>query len=318
MDYKEKTRDLRSKIEKALAPCVDRNYVFLDLPYHPNVGDTLIAMAAKEYLNKTPYKCLYSSSEFTFDDREIKPDTLIIFNGGGNFGDLWPRYTIFRNKIIKKYPKNKILILPQSVSYSDNLNLAVDVELYSSCANITVCARDKFSYNFLCEHFRKNNILLVPDMAFYTSDNYLNHRTTSKGKTLFLYRSDKELQSELDYSQVPQEAERHDWPTMESGDKVYKVYNSFNYVNARIEKYISNKIAWRLKDLYWQKKLHPYNVRRGVDFVDEYEVIYTTRLHVMILGFLLGKEVYVFDNSYKKNSALYETWLNDVPTIQMV
>ena len=192
------------------------------------------------------------------------------------------------------------------------------MELYSSCENVTICARDKLSYNFLCEHFRKNSILLVPDMAFYTSGKYLTHTIDSKGRTLFLYRLDKELKSEQDYSWVPQEAECHDWPTMEPGDAVYKVYNSFNYVNARVEKYISNKIAWRLKDFYWQKKLHPYNVRRGVNFVAEYDVIYTTRLHVMVLGFLLGKKVYAFDNSYKKNSALYDTWLSDVPTIQMI
>ena len=40
---------LRQILEERLLPLVDRDYVFLDLPYHPNVGDTLIAFAARHF-----------------------------------------------------------------------------------------------------------------------------------------------------------------------------------------------------------------------------------------------------------------------------
>ena len=49
-------------LEDRLLPLIDRDYVFLDLPYHPNVGDTLIAFAAKRLLKKSPFKCRYWSS----------------------------------------------------------------------------------------------------------------------------------------------------------------------------------------------------------------------------------------------------------------
>ena len=317
MNSKDKIKQLRKIIEESLDSYIDRDYVFLDLPYHPNVGDTLIAMAAKNYLKRFPYKCLYYSSEFTFDNREIPNDILIIFNGGGNFGDLWQNYTDFRNSIIRKYPQNRYLILPQSVMYMDDKNLKADLNLFSSCPNITICARDQQSFSFLKKHFVKNNILLVPDMAFYADDNVFP-LSNKKGKILFLRRDDKEFVDSPKYSIVPRESEIHDWPTLEKTTIPYFVNSQILKICNMIEKYINPKVAWKIRDLYWQKILHPYNVRSGFKFVGQYETVYTTRLHVAIISVLLGKKIYFFDNSYHKNSALYNTWLQDADNLQLV
>lgn len=314
MTSNEKVKQLKALIEQALDPLFDRDYVFLDLPYHPNVGDTLIAMAAKNYLSRFKFRCLYYSSEFTFDDRCISPNTLIVFNGGGNFGDLWQNYTDFRNMVIRKYPHNHILILPQSVMYSQEFNLKKDIELYSSCTHITICARDVQSYRFLKENFRKNQILLVPDMAFYTDEKYL-HRVIGNKKLLFLKRADKEFVENQNYSIVPTEADVHDWPTMERMTFPYWVSYKIMGINNRFIKYFSRVLARKIEDFYWQKVLHPYNVRSGMKFVSQYDTIYTTRLHVAIIGVLLGKKIFFFDNSYHKNSALYKTWLQDLDNI---
>lgn len=317
MKSREKVSQLRKMIEETLDPLIDRDYVFLDLPYHPNVGDTLIAMAAQFYLSRFKFRCLYYSSEFTFDDRYISPDTLIIFNGGGNFGDLWQNYTDFRNKLIRKYPQNHILILPQSVMYKDENHLKTDVELYSSCKHITICARDKQSYDYLTIHFKDNNVLLVPDLAFYSDDKYLKHSYGSN-KTLFLKRDDKEFVDNSSYSIVPKDAEIHDWPTMERRPFPYWLYSMFAKVNVRVGKYLCKKLSWWAEDYYWQEVLHPYNVKSGINFVNRYDTVYTTRLHVAIISVLLDKKAFFFDNSYHKNRALYETWLQDSDNITFI
>ena len=72
------------------------------------------------------------------------------------------------------------------------------------------------------------------------------------------------------------------------------------------------------EDRIWQKYILPYNLRSGIRFVNQYDIIYTTRLHVAILGALLDKKVYFFDNSYGKNSSLYNTWLKDCPNIELI
>ena len=317
MKHNKKIEELRSLIEKQLDSYIDRDYVFIDLPYHPNVGDTLIAMAAKNYLKRFKYKCLYYSSEFTFDNRYIAPNTLIIFNGGGNFGDLWQNYTVFRNMIIKKYPKNHFLILPQSVYYLDEKNLKEDVEVYSKCPYITICARDRQSFDFLKQHFVNNNVLLVPDMAFY-SDLSLFKPVHNTNQILFLKRNDKEFVENAGYVIVPQNCEVHDWPTLEQTTVPYWINRQLNRFCKYVVRPFSQKLAWRIKDIYWQKILHPYNIKSGFNFVNRYDTVYTTRLHVAIIAFMLGKDVYFFDNNYHKNSALYHTWLGDADNIQLM
>ena len=306
---------LRQKIEDSLCSEVDRDYVFLDLPFHPNVGDTLIAIASFEFLKTTGHKCLYYSSPGTFDYHSISEDTLIIFNGGGNFGDLWKEYyTDFRNKILKMYPDNHFLVLPQSVYYLDEKNLEEDVRIFSSCPNVTICARDMASYEFLREHFVKNRIKLVPDMAFYLPQKYLVGKENG-GKVLFLKRKDKEFIPNSKYNIVPNDAEIRDWPTME---KLAKIHRYYLFINKRINKIGHPKWLFYIENKVWKSCILPYYLRNGIRFVNSYDTIYTTRLHVAILGFLLEKRVFFFDNSYGKNSALYNTWLKDSDRINLI
>ena len=306
---------LKKTIEERLLPLVDRDYVFLDLPYHPNIGDSLIATAAIKLLKKVPYHCLYCSSGYTFDKRKISSDTLIIFNGGGNFGDLWRSYSVFRNMVINDHPENYFLILPQSVFYNNLKNLEEDVRVYSVCGKrMTICARDKDSFDFLKKNFVENNIILVPDLAFYTDKGLLKQKS-GMGRELFLKREDKEVVPNSQYAIVPKAAEIHDWPTMERLLWVYREY-------LRVKR-ITNKMWYpifflHVEDIIKKKILLPYFLRNGIKFVNRYDVVYSTRLHVAILAVLLNKQVFFFDNSYHKNLSLYNTWLRDFPNIKFV
>lgn len=78
--------EIRNLIEERVLPLIDRDYVFLDLPYHPNVGDTLIACAAESLLKKSSYHCLYRCSEYTFDNRKIPSNALIILMAEATLG----------------------------------------------------------------------------------------------------------------------------------------------------------------------------------------------------------------------------------------
>ena len=307
---------LRQLLETRLLPLIDSDYVFLDLPYHPNVGDTLIAFAAKHILERSPYHCFYWSSGYTFDDRLISPETLIIFNGGGNFGDLWKSFTDFRNRVILEHPNNRFLILPQSVCYRDEKNLEEDIKVYSSCGQrMIICARDKESYEFLKNNFKNNTVLLVPDLAFYTDKSILKPKT-GRGRVLFLRRRDAEYVPSAKYDIVPNSAEIHDWPTMERFMRIHWKY--LRLIELRRKGLWYPKLFLHMEDKIWQKIILPYYLHNGIKFVNRYDVIYTTRLHVAILGVLLNKQVCFFDNSYGKNSALYNTWLKDSPNITFV
>lgn len=62
----------------------------------------------------------------------------------------------------------------------------------------------------------------------------------------------------------------------------------------------------------------PERVRVGIEHISKYEKVYSNRLHGALLSILLGKETYIIDNSYGKNSQYYSTWLKNTKNIHLV
>ena len=321
MNINEKKVDLANRIYDNLSRLIDRDYVLLSLPYHYNIGDTLIYEGEIDFFKLIPYNCIYSTSTFNFDDRKIPQDALIIFHGGGNFGDVYRDESEFKNQIIRKYPRNKILLLPQTVYYKDEKNLKSDADLFAKCSDLTICARDSVSFDLLSKHFISNKIILVPDMAFCIDNTKL---TKVKGghETLFLRRTDVEFCSSTDYTLVPANAIVADWPTITHVPLCYFLHNYLRHIVK-----LALKISWNSHgkkryhhyiDNIWKTIILPYNVKEGIRFINSYENVYTTRLHGAILSALLEKKVYLYDNIYGKNSSFFNTWLSDVDNIKLI
>ena len=306
---------LREKIQKELTPIVDNDYVYLDLPYHHNIGDTLIWEGTREFLKTVPYKCLYYASKDSFRYRKLPKNVIILLHGGGNFGDLYRLHSEFRKKIIKLYPDNKVVILPQTVFYEDMSLLQSDVDFYAAHPNVTICAREQVSFNFLTENF-KNQILLLPDMAFYL-DLKKYKVFEDENRVLYLKRTDKELVN-ANMVKIPANSEQHDWPTYENHYGEFDMVERFTHLLRIIFKIcgLRDRILARLEDWkrnwYYRRKY----VQMGVSFLSPYHTIYTTRLHVLILGVLLAKKIYLINNTSGKVVNFYNTWLNELDSIK--
>lgn len=306
---------LREKIQKELTPIVDNDYVYLDLPYHHNIGDTLIWEGTREFLKTVPYKCLYYASKDSFRYRKLPKNVIILLHGGGNFGDLYRLHSEFRKKIIKLYPDNKVVILPQTVFYEDMSLLQSDVDFYAAHPNVTICAREQVSFNFLTENF-KNQVLLLPDMAFYLD--LKKYRVfEDENRVLYLKRTDKELVN-ANMVKIPANSEQHDWPTYENHYGEFDMVERFTHLLRIIFKIcgLRDRILARLEDWkrnwYYRRKY----VQMGVSFLSPYHTIYTTRLHVLILGVLLAKKIYLINNTSGKVVNFYNTWLNELDSIK--
>lgn len=306
---------LREKIQKELTPIVDNDYVYLDLPYHHNIGDTLIWEGTREFLKTVPYKCLYYASKDSFRYRKLPKNVIILLHGGGNFGDLYRLHSEFRKKIIKLYPDNKVVILPQTVFYEDMSLLQNDVDFYAAHPNVTICAREQVSFNFLTENF-KNQVLLLPDMAFYL-DLKKYKVFEDENRVLYLKRTDKELVN-ANMVKIPANSEQHDWPTYENHYGEFDMVERFTHLLRIIFKIcgLRDRILARLEDWkrnwYYRRKY----VQMGVSFLSPYHTIYTTRLHVLILGVLLAKKIYLINNTSGKVVNFYNTWLNELDSIK--
>ena len=149
-------------------------------------------------------------------------------------------------------------------------------------------------------------------MAFFLD---LDINTVKTGKSLFFKRTDKEYNDSLEYGIVPRDADKHDWPTYEKSILVDRLINWF--VN-KIRLFLpdSNLVVYhKLNDYIYQKILRRVYINEGIKLINQYDNIYSTRLHAAILGILLGKKVYFFDNSYGKNQNFYSSWLKDLDSV---
>src|SRR5690554_1276857 len=150
---KEKIEKLRQLVRDALNKHIDNDYVLLDVPNHRNIGDLLIWQGELEYLKELPFKLKYSSNIYTHDNSQIKETDIILLHGGGNFGDVWRLNQSFRNDIIKKFKKNRIIVLPQTIHYQKKDNLIKDSEIYNAHQNLVLCVRDEISYKIAKDRF---------------------------------------------------------------------------------------------------------------------------------------------------------------------
>ncbi|CAA0282372.1 Exopolysaccharide biosynthesis protein [Acinetobacter baumannii] len=61
----------------------------------------------------------------------------------------------------------------------------------------------------------------------------------------------------------------------------------------------------------------PFLFEQSINFINQYDTIYTTRLHGCILAVLLGKNIYLMDNNYGKNTRFFNEWLQDYENIML-
>lgn len=308
----DKINQLKDNIYNSLTSLIDADYILLDVPYYTNIGDTLIWEGTREFLKSKPHKCLYTASVETYKYRQLPKETVILLQGGGNFGDLWRRHQDLRQEVIKSYPNNKIIVLPQTVFYKDDNIFNEDAKVLNSHKNLYICVRDTKSLEYLKGKL-VCNLLLVPDMAFCISQKTLNrHKIKETDKTLFLKRNDPEL-NEYDFHSYIKEDEGllhiGDWPTMEQQFKTKTDLDKLLWHKERLG---------RIPDIFADWVFRPFQVRKGIEFVSQYKKVYTTRLHVAILSLLLDKDIIFFDNSYGKNSSFFDTWLKDVDKLNFI
>ena len=199
----------------------------------------------------------------------------------------------------------------------DGQKLIIDAEFYSQHKNVTICAREQYTYDLLKKHF-KNEILLMPDMAFFINlKKYKLGKET--GKVLYLKRIDKEFSKNDEKIEIPKNAEIHDWPTYEHSFHKEKIVETLYCKFRRLLSILRfpNRIIAKLND--WKRNYfyRRFYVQLGIDFLSPYSLIFTTRLHVMILSVLLHKKLHLINNTSGKVINFYNTWLTDIDDIEV-
>ncbi|MFT0801409.1 polysaccharide pyruvyl transferase family protein [Bacillus swezeyi] len=283
--------------------------VYLDYPLYGNVGDLLIMKGTEAFFKAYGIQVRERwNSENFIPGRSIPKDVIIVCQGGGNFGDLYPHFQQFRERVVQHYPDNRIVILPQSIYYENEENIKRTRDILTAHHDLHLFAREKASFQFAAERFEGlENLRMMPDMAHQLWP--IAPSENPSASVLRLIRTDKEANSTL---QTAGEPDTYDWNVILS-DKDKRGIKRLQTLN------ILNKKAGNLLPMasYWRRYSDSL-VSKSIHFFSRYESVVTSRLHGHILSCLLQKENVVIDNSYGKNANYYNTWMKDIPNTKLI
>ena len=233
----------------------DKSKIFyLQTPEHGNIGDHAIVYSSTKLL-----KDIYKDKvilEYSYNDllqigdlvyKFITKDDIIFLPGGGNMGDLYLNEEILRREIIKKYSDNKIIIFPESITFTNEKELELSSKIYNSHNNFTIFTRDEKSYLFAKEHFYNNKVVLMPDIVLYLEnrldDNLLISRDKRQG-IIFILRDDKEKIVDNDLINIIKNKYINylEYDTY-LNIYIYNIYNREKYIYEALNKISSHKLC---------------------------------------------------------------------------
>ncbi|MDB4297217.1 polysaccharide pyruvyl transferase family protein [Flavobacteriaceae bacterium] len=326
----EKIDRLKQLIDDTYRPLIDGDYVMLDFPNYRNIGDNLIWKGEEEFMKTIPHKCLYAANINAFQKHKVPKGAIILLQGGGNFGDIYNNLQSFRLKIIQSFPDHKIIIFPQTIHYENDAEFIRQAEILKAHKNLYITARDSVSKSNLESVGINERVLFAPDMAFWIdfSEFFSNKKT---GKSLYMKRVDSELNNNYIDGAIINILEHHhpgnnieilDWPSYTSNKAINKFVSVLDGLETKASRVLS-KIPIVEKIIDSKYGLNPKSnmsnyILTGIEFINSYDLICTTRLHGFILSVLLNKNVRIIDNSYGKNSNFYNTWMKDFDNVELV
>lgn len=271
-----------------------------------NIGDHAIAYSESEFLKKyfSDYQLLeVTGDHYRYQRDEIKPlvgkEDVLFITGGGFLGDLWMDEENMVRDVIKSYPNNKIIILSQTMFFTDSTGeeseFVESKNVYTSHKNLTIILRDKRSYDFASTFMDKKNLFFMPDMALFLNENFEKKNKENK-LALICFRKDKEA------CLSPSERDEVEKILISQG---YQIKHTSTLADGKNNGDIILENRKKMIDL----KLEEFS---------EASIFVTDRLHGMVLSALAGCHTIAFDNSSHKVFGVYSAWLRDCENVNVL
>lgn len=268
-----------------------------------NIGDIAITIAQRKILTeffpdrKIIEIPMTQALEYTSYIKNIlNDDDILTLIGGGNLGNIYLSFEERRRAIINIFKNNKIISFPQSIDFSDTSEgmseLNKSINIYSQNPNLKILAREQKSFDIIKNNF-KNDVTLIPDTVFYLKNNLSTNNSLERKNITICLRNDKEKVTNLNLS-----------------NELTNVLKSNNFNDISV-------IDTIIEDIYINPNERISRLTKF--FNDNYynsKVIITDRLHGMIFAAITNTPCIVFDNSNKKISSTYNTWLKNEPLIK--
>ncbi|MBQ6489440.1 MAG: polysaccharide pyruvyl transferase family protein [Solobacterium sp.] len=264
---------------------------------HNNLGDHCIQGAMSEFLNdiihnahiqEIPIKEYYDRKEQL--QKDIQKNDILIFCGGGNLGNLWPRLENLRRDAFQTWPANPKIVFPQSVYFSHDEEGRADIEksrkIYAG-DQCVLALRDPVSYDLARQYF-DCSMFLTPDIVMYMK---VKRKTEKRNGVLLLLRSDKEAKLGADDKEKIRSLAAEYDADVQSSDTVLKHGVKSDQRQGELDQLIQ--------------------------MISSRKLVITDRLHGMVLSAITGTPCIVFSNGYHKIDAFMQ-WMEDLPYIRHV
>jgi exopolysaccharide biosynthesis predicted pyruvyltransferase EpsI len=305
---------LAAGVEEAFERVIPRDSrcAILNFPIFPNPGDAAIWLGQLAILDRLRVATVYECEWRTYSPRALEnaldDQTIILLNGGGNFGDLYipGGQQSVRERVLEEFCGHRMVQLPQSIHFEQRENLVRVKRLVERHGAFTLFVREEQSFRRAKSAFDVP-VVLCPDSAFALSVDTGLARSPDR-ELVWLARNDKE---KTFTSPTPNEGLLVvDWVAddLPSEETARVAAASNQALLHRMIKDESVKVSdWRALAATFEP-LARDRVARALSTLRRGRVIVTERLHGHILAFLLGLPHIVLDNSYGKTKSLYDTW----------
>lgn len=276
-------------------------YLITPPPKLKNVGDQAQVVAIRKWLSdnfKGRLVLEFNKDETLYCMKQIKKlvrDTDLIFlHSGGNLGDrgIWSETA--RRSVIENFPDNKIISLPQTIYFSDTVKGRAELKktkgIYNKHKNLTVLARDSYSYDLAKDYFPKLKVMCIPDFVLYFQDEFKFQKVRDKSILLCL-REDGE-------SAFDAKARRGLFNFLKSNDYSFDLYDTT----------INNKISVNKRR---------YEFKKTLKLFSSHEFVITDRFHGVIFS-ILTKTPCIVINTVDHKLTEGIKWFKDVNFVSYV
>ena len=282
-------------------------YIFLVANYN-NAGDLAISYAQEEFIKKVcPGYTVVSipvTKTYTYlrsIKQQLKPNDLIFLQGGGSFGDLYPKADYGRLFLCKYFASHQVISFPQTMVFTDTeygeWRLAKTRKTLVGGKNVTLFARERISLKIMREAFGQDIVHLSPDIVLSLLPSIredLAASTVSRESVVLTLRADGE-------KKVSAEQQR------DLQNMVQQHYENVVYQDTELTANPPRDVA------------EGYTRVRGIfDVYRVAKVVVTDRLHGMIFAAVTGTPCIVLPNSNHKISETYKNWLKECNYIKFM
>lgn len=268
-----------------------QNLYFFMIPSFGNVGDEAIVHSTIQFFKD--YFPQYNIVEIDFKEsiqmvRKIKKiiteKDLVVLQGGGNFGTLYFDAEVTRRIIIKELKEYKIISMPQSFYYEENMwenrQIKKGCKIYNNAKHFLCIARETYSYEKMKMLYK--NVILSPDIVYYLMGKY-KFDYSKRSNILCCLRNDKESVISSNRNEI-----------------VQKIENAYDSV------IISDTCVARR--IY--RQVREYEVKSLLLQFSQARIVVTDRLHGMIFSVLTATPCLVLPSIDNKIKGTYK-WIED-------